>query len=227
MENPLINGIEIVRPDITPPPTAALDTLVKRQYDGATTVGPTVNGPPSTTTWSQVRGAFMAGNQLFYGWTDGNMYRRSFDGTTLGAPTLVDPYEDPAWSNVQTGSGQTYLGVKPSLYGTEIQTVTGMVYDSGRLYYTLEGQTSLFYRYFTPESGVVGSDEFTAGGTADLSNIAGMFLSKGTLYYANRADGTLHTVAFNSGAPGGTDTTVSGPGIDGKDWRTHGMFVLP
>jgi Malectin domain len=223
VENPLVDGIEIVRTDQTPPSTAPLDTFVYRHFNG-TTAGATTNGPAGTTTWSQLRGAFMAGNQLFYGWTDGNLYRRTFDGTTLGTPALVDPYDDPTWDNVQTGSGQTYQGVKSSLYGSEMQNVTGMFYTAGRLYYTLDGQPSLYYRYFTPESGVVGSDEFTAGGTADLSKVAGMFLSGSTLYYANRTDGSLHRLAFNSGAPDGTtDTTVN----KAVDWRTHGMLVLP
>ena len=223
VENPLIDGIEIVRTDQAPPPTAPLDTFVYRQFNG-TTAGATTTAAASTTTWSQLRGAFMAGNQLFYGWTDGNLYRRTFDGTTLGAPTLVDPYEDPKWANVQTGSGQTYLGVKASLYGSEMANVTGMVYSAGRLYYTLVGQPTLYYRYFTPESGVVGSDEFTAGGTADLSNVAGMFLSGGTLYYAARSDGSLHSVVFNSGAPVGASDHVANAAVD---WRAHGMFVLP
>ena len=222
VENPLINGIEIVRTDQAPPSTIPLDTFLYHQFDGAT-AGAATNGPTGTT-WSQVRGAFMAGNQLFYGWTDGNLYRRSFDGITLGAPVLVDPYEDPKWANVQTGSGQTYLGVKPSLYASEMQNVTGMAYSAGRLYYTLLGQATLYYRYFTPESGVLGSDEFTAGGTANLSNVAGIFLSADTLYYANRTDGSLHSVAFKSGAPDASTDKIVNTVVD---WRTHGMFVLP
>ena len=223
VENPLINGIEVVRTDQAPPPTAPLDTFVDRHFDG-TTAGATTAGAASTTTWSQLRGAFMAGNQLFYGWTDGNLYRRTFDGTTLGAPTLVDPYDDPKWDNVQTGSGQTYQGVKSNLYGSEMANVSGMVYSAGRLYYTLDGQPTLYYRYFTPESGVVGSDEFTAGGSADLSNVAGMFLSGTTLYYAARTDGSLHSLTFNAGAPNGTTDKVVNTAVD---WRAHGMFVLP
>jgi len=222
VENPLISGIEIVRTDQPAPSTAALDTLVYHQFDG-TTAGPATNGPTGVT-WSAVRGAFMAGNQLFYGWTDGNLYRRTFDGTTLGAATVADPYEDPKWDSVQTGSGQTYQGVKPSLFGSEMQNVTGMAYSAGRLYYTLFGQPALYYRYFTPESGVLGSDEFTAGGSADMSAVSGIFLSGNILYYANRADGALHAMAFNSGAPDPSTDHVVNTAVD---WRTHGMFVLP
>ena len=40
------------------------------------------------------------------------------------------------------------------------------------------------------------------------------------------ADGNLHSVAFDNGAPDATtDTVVSGPSIDGNDWRARGMFL--
>ncbi len=42
-----------------------------------------------------------------------------------------------------------------------------------------------------------------------------------------RPIGNLHSVAWNNGAPtAASDTVVSGPGIDGIDWRTRGMFAL-
>jgi PKD repeat protein len=225
VENPLINGIEIVRAG-SPPPSSALDSLRFRPYDGAT-VGPTTTVPnPGNITWSQTRGAFMVGNTLFYGWTDSNLYRRSFDGTTLGPPTLIDPYNDPVWSDVATGpGGGTYRGVKPTLYG-QLPNVTGMFYADNRVYYAQFGQQALFSRYFEPESGIVGADEFQTTGV-NLSNIAGMFRSGSNVYYASRADGTLHRVGFTNGAlVPGSDTVVSGPSIDGNDWRARGMFLL-
>ena len=46
-------------------------------------------------------------------------------------------------------------------------------------------------------------------------------------YYAARSNGTLHTVAFSAGtAVAGTDQVLSGPGIDGVDWRARGMFTF-
>jgi PKD repeat protein len=226
VENPLINGIEIVRTDEAPPTSSQFDTVTDRSFDG-TTAGTTSTIPnPQNITWSQVRGAFMVGDTLFYGWSDGNFYERSFDGQTFGPATLVDPYQDPAWDNVQTGSGQTYEGVPPNLYGAEMQNVTGMVYDNGRLYYSLIGQSGLDYRYFNPDDGVIGSQEFQAGGNVDFSSVDGMFLSGNTLYYASAGDGNLHAVAWDNGAPDATtDTVVSGPSIDGNDWRARGMFL--
>jgi PKD repeat protein len=226
-ENPLINGIEIVRTDQAPPPSGAFDTLQSRTFDG-TTVGGTAAVDSGTIAWSQVRGAFMAGNELFYGYSDGNLYEVPFDGATLGSPTVVDPYDDPAWANVDTKSGQTYRGVKPGLYGSTMQNVTGFALADGKLYYATAGSARLHYRYFEPDDGVVGSVEFTAGGTADLSNIKGMFVTGDTLYYAAGSDGDLHAVDFDHGAPdASTDTVVSGPGVDGNDWRSRGLFALP
>lgn len=227
VENPLINGIEIVRTDQSPPPASAFDVLQQRSFDG-TTVGTSTNVDNGTIAWSQVRGAFMAGHELFYGYSDGNLYEVNYDGTTLGTPTLVDPYDDPAWDDVQTGSGQTYQGVKPTLYGSEMQNITGMVLSEGKLYYSTAGSSVLHYRYFEPDDGVAGSVEYTAGSSVDFSNISGMFVSGSTLYYAAKSSGNLHAVAWNHGAPdAATDTVVSGPSSDGNDWRTHGMFLLP
>jgi hypothetical protein len=228
VENPLINGIEIIRTDIPPPSSSALDTLQSRQFTGTSVVGATSTmDSGATIAWSKVRGAFLAGNTLFYGYSDGNLYQAGFDGTTVGAPSLVDPYDDPVWSNVTTsGSGQTYRGVVPGLYGGEMQTVTGMVFDGGKLYYSLAGQAQLRYRYFEPDDGVIGTVEFTAAGTANLGSINGMFLANNTLYYADAATGNLHSVAWAGGNPdGSTDAVVSGPATDGNDWRTRGMFA--
>jgi PKD repeat protein len=226
VENPLINGIEILRTDQSPPSSSQFDTVTDRSFNG-TTAGTTNTIPnPQNITWSQVRGAFMVGSTLFYGWSDGNLYERSFDGQSFGPATLMDPYHDPAWDNVDTGSGQTYAGVFPNLYGAEMENVTGMVYSSGRLYYSLAGQSALDYRYFNADDGVIGSQEFQAGGNVDFSSINGMFLSGGTLYYASASNGNLHSVAFDNGAPdAATDTVVSGPSIDGNDWRARSIFL--
>ena len=52
-----------------------------------------------------------------------------------------------------------------------------------------------------------------------------MFASGGNLYYASRADGRLFRVGLSSGRVSGTPTAVSGPGIDGVDWRAKGLFL--
>jgi hypothetical protein len=232
VENPSIDGIEIVKTgsSASPPGTDTVDTLAYRAMSGAK-IGPLTTVPTTGITWGSTRGAFMVGSTIFYGDTSGNFWQASFNGTTVGTPAAVDPYDDPAWDNVQTGSGQTYQGVKSGYY-SELPNVTGAFYSDGRLYYSLLGQTSLFWRYFSPDSGGIGGQEFTVSG-GDFSSIAGMFLSGSSLYYASRSDGTLHSVAFSNGGTNGatpsvapsTDTIMSGPAIDGNDWRSRGLFA--
>ncbi len=205
-------------------PAAAPTTAVSRSYDGSTAgVSTTLNS--GGLDWSTVRGAVMVDGKVFYGLaTDSNVYYRTFDGATFGPATLLDPYEDPAWSTVDTGSGQTYLGRKSGYYA-EIPNVTSMFVTGGRLYYTMAGQTALFYRYFTPESGIIGSDRFTVPGTTNWSDTGGAFLDGTNLYLASRTTGILSRTTFTAGVPGGTPTPVSGPAIDGQDWRGKAVFL--
>ncbi|HEY7103552.1 MAG TPA: PKD domain-containing protein [Mycobacteriales bacterium] len=223
VENPLINGIEIIRTDVPEPPPGAAGGLVERNVDGSTAGAPnTVSSPLDFTA---VRGATLVGDQLYYGRTDGLFYRRTFDGTTFGAEQLVDPYNDPAWSNVDTGSGQTFRGARPSFY-TEIVNITAMFTDgSGQLYYKLLGDPNLYKRAFSADSGIVHDDRIATG--TQLPDVTGAFYAGGNLYYATRADGNLTKVAFSAGTVSGSPTVVSGPSVDGVEWRARALFFGP
>ena len=156
----------------------------------------------------------MLSGKLWYGRTDGNLYYRTYNGTTFGPETLVDPYNDPAWSSVQTGSGQTYRGTKPGFY-SEIPNVTGMFYADGYLYYSLYQDPKLYRRAFSPDPAASSVPNQATGGVVsalretvttagvDWSNIAGMFLANGNLYFATRPDGALHRVPFSGGGTTG------------------------
>ena len=195
-----------------------------RSYDG-TTFGASTTVADGGVAWSLVRGAVLINGTLFFGHADGNFYKRSFDGTTFGAPALVDPYNDPYWSNVRTGVAppQTYRGNPPTFYGTEATQVSGMFFTAGRLYYTRMDTGGLYYRYFTPESGVLGVSEFQVPGLP--TDVAGMFLAGSNLYYGTRSTGNLYRIAFGNGAPVGAAVVLSGPAIDGRDWRANSMFL--
>lgn len=228
MENPLINGIELINLDAPAGGTnSAVDSLTYRPMN-STTIGAQSTVSNTGVSWGSTRGAFMVGNQIFYGDTSGKFWQASFNGTTVGTPVQVDPYDDPYWSSISTGSGQTYQSVATPYYG-ELPNVTGAFYTNGRLYYSLLGQSNLYYRYFSPDSGIVGSQEFTASGTggANFGNIAGMTLSGNTIYYADRSTGDLHSISFGNGTPdGSTDTIVDKTAQSGDDWRTRGMFLF-
>jgi Malectin domain len=221
VENPLINGIEIVQTNPPPPPPTTGDKLLSRHLDTAGNVGSTNTvDSGSIMPWSTVRGAFMVGGQMYYGLSNGNFYKRSFNGTSFGAQVTVDPYDDPTWQNIQTGSGQTYASIKSGYY-TELPNVTSAFFSHGRLYYTLFGQSQMYYRYFTPDSGTVGSQEFTVNDGLDWSNTAGAFLSGSTLYYATKSDGVLHSIAWSTDHATGSPTTVDAS----QNWAGHGLFA--
>ncbi|MGZ4508079.1 MAG: PKD domain-containing protein [Blastococcus sp.] len=229
VENPLVDAIEIVESTGTPATgPVGVDDVVSRYFDG-TTAGPDTPVDGGGLEWSRARGAFMAGNTLFYGYPDANgvygLYERTFDGTAFGAATLIDPYDDPFWSDVQTGSGQTYRGVRPSFYN-QLSSVSSMFFQNGRLYYTRTGMQALYYRAFSVDSGVVGADEFVAAGWG-FADVSGAFLSGGQLYAALRSTGELVSVPFADGVPTGSPVVVGGPAVDGRNWAARALFLGP
>jgi hypothetical protein len=211
VENPLINGIEIIDNDVPAPGPGAGDTVVDRDFTGTAVTGNTsvANGGQA---WSAARGAVMVDNTLYTGWSDGTLKARTFNGTTFGAASNVDLHGLTSFAN-------------------EIPNITAMFYDrsAARLYYTLAGQARLYYRYFEPESRIVGAVRFDGpanGNGVDWSQIAGMFLAGGNLYIANSATGRLARVAWSDGPTGTLSAPISGPGIDGNDWRARGEFLF-
>lgn len=191
-------------------------------------MGPATPIADPTFPWNNVRGAVLINGTVYLGWSNGYFYSRPFDGTSFGGLSAVDPYDDPYWSNVSTGRGMTYRGMAPNFYFSQIQYVTSLFYSGGRLYYTLAGQTGMYYRYFTPESGVIGADQFQVNdGGIDWSNVAGGFLSGNTLYIAARSNGYLYSISFVNGAATGAFAVASGPdpAFGGVDWRANAMFL--
>jgi hypothetical protein len=176
----------------------------------------------SPIDWSTARGAFYVDGEVVYGKSDGNLYERSFDGSTFGAEVKLDPYHDATWDSVQTGSGQTYVGVDPDFFA-EIPKVTSMFFGSGRLYYTLSGKSHLYYRWYEPDDGAVGEDEYIVGGTHSWSNVAGAVLAGNHVYFGNRSTGQLESIAWSHDAPSGTASVLN----PATDWASRGLLLLP
>jgi Malectin domain len=204
VENPLINAIEIVGPGAGPGPQPG-DRLLRRSYDG-TNFGPesVASGPPDIL-WSHARGAFMLNGRVYTGWDDGRLYARTFNGTSFGAATEINTY-----------------GL--NTFNFPIANLTGMFFWNGRLYYTVAGDGRLFWRWFTPESGIVGADVFQAADSG-WANVRGMTLASGNIYYATTS-GNLFRVAFVDGGPSGDPTQVGGPAMDGTNWASRALFIL-
>jgi PKD repeat protein len=189
---------------------AGLDDVVRRGFDGDDVTSTTTT--PGTVAWRNLRGAFQVGGKLYTGWSDGTFQVRSYDGTTFGAPQTINL------------NGLTN-------FANEMPNITGMFYDpdTGRLYFTLAGQSRLFYRYFSTESNIVGAVRFD--GPTNIPGISwqtssSLFLVDAQLFVSS-STGVLSRFAWNGTTPvAGTGVQVSGPGIDGQDWRARDAFVF-
>jgi hypothetical protein len=209
VNNPEVNGIELLDLDATPITPGAQQWVAHRGFDGAT-AGARVQ-QASTIDWSRARGAFYANGKIYYGWDDGKFYRRSFSGGSFGAAKVV-----------------ATNGLVPGYF--PVASVTGMFLQDGRLYYTVRGDDRLYYRYFTVESGAVGAVTFVAsppGSGFDWGSVRGLTLAGGTLYLA-RTDGALWkagwTPGLEHGSPvGGSLAVVSAD--PAQQWAARGMFV--
>ncbi len=198
--------------------------MVRRTYNGTTFGAPTAVG--AGVNWNDVRGAFALNGNLYTGRADGTFTVRSFNGTTAGAATTINLFglqtaPDPVVFQMPVVGGPI-----PSL-SSHLSTMTGLTFDQGWLYYTVQGDPRLYSRGFTPESRVVGAPILVAstGDGVNWANVRGMALVSGNLYFA-LANGTLNRVAWSNGHPTGAVTTIGGPAIDGTDWAAGGLFVF-
>jgi Domain of unknown function (DUF5122) beta-propeller len=183
-------------------------TPVKRTFDG-TTAGPPANVTGAGLASAKIRGAFMLSGRLYVAWSDGHMDYRTFDGAVAGTPKPIDLH-------------------KLTAADFPVSKLTGMFFADGRLYYTVSGNAHLFWRWFEPQSRIVGAERFVASGVADgldWTAARGITMAGGRLYYLR--GGTLYAMDFAAGAPvPGTEVAISGTATgDGQSWGGRGMFV--
>ena len=225
VENPLVNGIEILRRDLAPPGAEPNDLRTAP----VTTTGSSPSTPIAGALgidWTQFRGSFVAGGKLWYGKADGTFNSRTYSAGNFGPEVKIDPYNDPVWAGVDTGSGNTFDGNPVNLY-SQLSGVTGMAYAGGKLYYTKTSDSNLYWRWFNTDSGIVGSDTFTANGGRSWADTVGLFAASGRLYFASKTDGSLSYVTLGSTGPSGLPTLVDSPLAGGNDWRSRALFLVP
>ncbi|MEP6758620.1 MAG: malectin domain-containing carbohydrate-binding protein [Actinomycetota bacterium] len=209
VNNPEINGIELLDKDATPVTAGGQLWTAHRTFDGATAGARTQQA--SAIDWSRARGAFFSNGKVYYGWDDGKFYRRTFNGTSFGSAKLISTN-----------------GLVPGYF--PIPSATGMFLQDGRLYYTVRGDDRLYDRYFSLESSAVGAVTFVAsapGSGFDWGSVRGLTLAGGTLYLA-RADGTLWSAGWTPGLEHGTPvggSLVLVSADPAQQWASRGMFV--
>ncbi len=142
-----------------------------------------------------VRGAFLVGSTLYYALPDGGLYARSNVDLGTGA---AGPQRSISLFDAADGSRIPFA----------LASLSGAFYDpaTSRLYYVVAGDPALHYRWFSPDSEVVGAEQFTAPSPGvDLRSAAGLTLAGSRLFYGS-ADGTLRSVLFARGG-------IAGPAV--------------
>ncbi len=171
-----------------------------RSYDGTTFGSASAVADP--IDWSSAGGAFHEAGKVYY--IDGDdLTSRTYDGANWGPAVL-----EPSWTSWPDNES--------------------LAWDNGRVYYTINNDSDLYYHYLSLESGLVGSQTFTASGGIDWSDVSGLAFVDSDLYYAS-SDGNLRRAAMVDGTPDSASVTVvSGPGAgDGLDWdNVNGLFFL-
>jgi uncharacterized membrane protein len=153
----------------------------------------------------------MLNGLVYYGQSNGQLIRRAFRGGAYGTAVAV--------------SGADRV-VADADWHDQIQSITSMFFDRGRIYYTLAGQSELYFRYFTQQSDVVGALQFTSARNSAFAQVKSGFYAGGKYCYSVAMDGNLRCLAFAYGGVSGSPRVVSGPGVDRRDWRSGAMFAF-
>lgn len=216
-----ITANEIKRPEAATLPTSILNTN-GNALDAIAFNGATLNAPMTvaSTGWENIRGAMHLGGQLFHADDNGDMWVSTLrQDKTLGARKQVN-----------------LLGLTSAQW--DLAQLGGMFFDHerGRVYYSLENDSRLFWRAFTPDGPIFGDTEFVAEDQSGImwSTVRGMDVIDGKLYLGF-TNGTLHRMDIQGATPiADTIEAVSGPAIDGRNWDSafmaffsEGMSLLP
>jgi len=184
---------------------AAEHSITRHKFDGS--VG-RARRSDSAVSWRSARASVLVEGQLYSAWSGGRLFRRSFEDGVPGRRSEVDLH------------GLTK-------FPQALDHLSGLFYSRGRLYYTRTDRAGLYSRFFTVEDDVVGAEQITVrrrDRPVPWSRVGGMFLASGRLYWVDRTSGVLRSVRWSKGAPvPHTSRRISGPRIDGVDWRARSL----
>ena len=184
-------------------------SLAATNFDGVNLADAGVTPPGGAIDWTQVRASFYQNGFVYYVASDSSLYKASFDGVTFGTPTNLT----------------AAVGYVVPLYHFD-SSLTAMAFDAGRIYYTRSGDTGIYWRTFSLESGIVGGEEKVAYASG-ASGINGLEIAGGVLY-ATTTTNELFSVAI--GADGSVDWLnrhlIDGAGGSGVQWGSGGDFFV-
>ncbi|MGH9246098.1 MAG: hypothetical protein ACRD29_17650 [Acidimicrobiales bacterium] len=131
--------------------------------------GPGVDG----IDWSPTRGAFVQHGELVTFARNSAYYARSFDGATLGPETNL---------STSVGYVDTSDDLTPYDQPFNVDTTRTVAYANGRLYYTRTNSSSLWWRWYSLESRIIGAQEYVASDGIDWRNATGLEIAGDQLY---------------------------------------------
>ena len=205
----------IARPDAPTLPTTlvannslGVSGLNTSSFNG-TTIGASVQ--LSNSEFGSATAAMFVGGQLFFANTLGEMRVRTLADDTLGSVAVVDLFgmTEDEWVLSQLG---------------------GMFFDYGlsRVYYTIRGDSRLFYRAFSPDGTFFGDRQVEAEQQGDIlwGDVTSMDVIDGHLYFT-RTDSSLYRADIDGAdVISGTTVLISGPAIDGRSWDNSMLAFL-
>ena len=191
--------------------------LYNTTFDGTTFGTPTlISG--TGVDWNQVRDGFVQNNTFVYYGAAGAYFRRpmNVNANTFGAETNL---------STTVGYVDADFNLTPYDQPYGVAETVAAAYDQGRIYYTKSNDSRLFWRWYSIESGIVGSQEYLSSGV-NFSNARTMEVAGNWLYVAMN-DGSLNRAALRPG--GGIDLTtwtLVDNGASGIDWdNVDAMFA--
>lgn len=190
--------------------------LRRAAFDGATVGTPVADS--RGLEWSSVRGAFTQAGKLFYFGAESNFYSRPFSDSAIGDRTNLSETVGYLDTNYNLTPDDQPYGVA--------ETVTAAYQpDNGNIYYLKQGDSRLYQRGFSLQSGIIGSSEFVAS-TADWSGARALTFI-GDWLYAAWNDGRLYRYY----APQGRVRVTTRTQVDGGsqvNWaNARTLFATP
>ena len=147
------------RPDRPGPPAAhhrRRAALPARWTPPATSAPPATADNGSVLPWSQVARRVRRRQPMLSGLQRRQLPQADITGTTFGPQVAVDPYDDPAVGRADRLRSDLRRASSPTTTASSPRHV-GVLLRRTDVLHAVRLQSQMHYRYFTPDSGIVGS----------------------------------------------------------------------